>query len=98
MAENFAVCSINASGYDDACCYWKSEKNEVDLLISSESGVVPVEVKYGNNKVSASLREYQDRYHPELSVFLSANEPKGGTTAMIPLYCAERVVPYLSSE
>jgi len=98
MAETMAVCSIKASGYEDDICYWKGGKNEVDLLVSTSKGVVPIETKFGKVTRGTSLNVYCEKYRPQLSVHLSMNNAKGGERIFVPLYSCETLIPYLNRD
>jgi predicted AAA+ superfamily ATPase len=70
--------------------YWRDgNKAEVDLLLSGAGGVVPVEVKAGENKRSASLRSFVNRYAPSVSIRVAArNFGLYGGIKSVPLYAA----------
>jgi predicted AAA+ superfamily ATPase len=70
--------------------YWRSDNTaEVDFLLDHAEGVVPVEVKSGNNKRSASLEVYVKRYEPPFSVRVTArNFGLYGGIKSAPLYAA----------
>ncbi|MBO4696562.1 MAG: ATPase, partial [Lachnospiraceae bacterium] len=69
--------------------YWTNPigKAEVDFLIQSDQGVIPIEVKSGTNLNAKSLRIYRDKYSPKLSVrFSMQNLRLDGGLLNIPLY------------
>jgi predicted AAA+ superfamily ATPase len=70
--------------------YWRSaNKAEVDFLLDTPQGIAPVEVKSGENKRSASMGVYRDRFSPERAYRISTNnfgEEKG--IVSLPLYAA----------
>jgi predicted AAA+ superfamily ATPase len=67
IVENYVAAQFAALGIP--LFYWKSENTaEVDFLIDSDNGIVPVEVKSGKNKASPSLDLYRSRYKPALSL------------------------------
>jgi len=53
--------------------YWTSDTGsaQVDFIVQSPTGVVPIEVKAGTNLHAKSLRVYRDRYAPPLAIRLS---------------------------
>ena len=85
--ENYVMCELAAYGCTGEG-YWASgNAAEVDFLIASDSGIIPIEVKSSDRYRAASLKEYVDRYSPERAVVISMkdyNENDGVTT--IPLY------------
>ncbi|MCL2137745.1 MAG: AAA family ATPase [Coriobacteriia bacterium] len=88
LAESFVACELRSAGY--ALCYWRSENNaEVDFLIEGEDGVIPVEVKSGDNVQSKSLNSYRRKYDPPFSIRLSTKN-FGFTEGIksVPLYAA----------
>ena len=52
--------------------YWTSgAQSEVDFVTQTDSKIIPIEVRSGENVHAKSLKVYRDKYHPELSVRLS---------------------------
>ena len=55
--------------------FWKgSRDSEVDFLISTNDGIIPIEVKANNNTQSKSLNIYRDLYNPEYMIRLSTKD------------------------
>lgn len=81
VAEEFA--SKNISLY-----YWTSESQaEVDFIIQNDDGIIPVEVKSGDNTKSKSLNIYINQYKPIYSIRLSTkNFGMSNNIKSIPLY------------
>ena len=70
-------------------CYWTNPTGlaEVDFLIQSDWGVIPIEVKSGTNLNSKSLKVYREKYSPKLAVrFSMQNLRMDGGLLNIPLY------------
>lgn len=93
FAENYALQAL-ASQFDAAPRYWLNDKprHEVDFLVQAGSGVVPIEVKSGENVKSASLRYYRRKYAEEtpLAVRMSLrNLAYGEGVLSLPLYLAD---------
>lgn len=86
-AENLAVCQLLSAGAEELF-YWRDGRYEVDLLIDTDSGPVPVEVKSGDNTNAVSLRAYSERYSPEKMFLTSTSDASGGTWGHVPLYCS----------
>ena len=53
--------------------YWSNERGgaEIDFVVDTGSAVIPIEVKAEMNLQAKSLKAYQVRFHPNLSVRLS---------------------------
>lgn len=86
IVENYvaqAFISNNISLY-----YWNSgNKAEVDFLLYNKDGIIPVEVKAGNNTQSKSLNIYKEKYNPKYSIRISTkNFGFANGIKSIPLY------------
>ncbi len=89
VAENYVKQALVAAGLDSM--YWTSgAAAEVGFLLVDETmGVVPVEVKSGDNTRSRSLESYRARYHPDRAIRLSArNIGREDGLVSLPLYAA----------
>jgi len=71
VAENFVAQELKASGAANLYC-WTGKTSEVEFLLSTDLGIVPLEVKSGRVTHSKSLGVFEARYHPERSYVLSA--------------------------
>lgn len=91
MAENFVGQELRASGIE-ALYAWQGRSSEVEFLVESAAGVVPLEVKSGRVTQSKSLGVYEQRYHPSRSYVLSArNIHRRNTRHYMPVYTAGRL-------
>ena len=88
LTENYVAAQLVST--DVPLHYWRIEsKYEVDFLIQTGDGIIPIEAKAGTNKVSASLRAYQNTYNPSWVIRLSArNYGFVNQVRTIPLYAA----------
>lgn len=70
--------------------YWTYGKNaEVDFVIHNEDGIIPVEVKAGDNVKSTSLKHYINENKPKYAIRLSTkNFGFENNIKSIPLYAA----------
>ena len=69
--------------------YWTNDRNtsEIDFLISNGQSIVPLEVKAEVNLQSKSLRAYNDKFSPSLSVRTAMTDyKKEGWLLNLPLY------------
>jgi len=75
---------------------WQGRTSEVEFLLETAKGVIPVEVKSGSITQSKSLSVYEQRHHPLASYVLSArNSGSVGTRHYVPLYAAEQLATQL---
>ena len=87
IAENYVAQQLAACGI--RLYYWEAkEKGEVDFLIQTEEGVIPIECKAGENVRSMSLtRSYIPKYSPAWSIRISAkNFGFENNVKSVPLY------------
>lgn len=70
--------------------YWKSKFDaEIDFLLDNDDGVIPVEVKSGDNTQAKSLKIYINEYEPNYSIKISAKDfgfNKNTKIKSVPLY------------
>jgi predicted AAA+ superfamily ATPase len=86
MTENYVAAELTAYGH--AIAYWESNgKAEVDFLLQTEEGVIPVEVKSEDNVQAKNLKEYIKRYEPTYSIRISSkNFGFENNIKSVPLY------------
>lgn len=65
------VCAA-AADYDYPLYCWQEGESEIEFLWSGKTELVPIEVKSGLRTKSRSLGQYISRYHPSLSIRVSA--------------------------
>lgn len=96
VAENFVAQELTASGYAPLH-FWKGKTSEVDFLIASQKGTVPIEVKSGTVLRSRSLSVYIEKFHPAAAFRLSGWNPIYAPDAIadLPLYLAGQLARYL---
>lgn len=70
--------------------YWATASNsEIDFIIYNEDGIIPIEVKAGENTQSKSLKAYANKYSPKYSIRISAkNFGFENGIKSVPLYAA----------
>jgi predicted AAA+ superfamily ATPase len=96
MTENFVLTELTAAGYGDIM-YWGSDNRaEVDFVIMTEMGAVPIEVKSEARVRAASLAEYVRTYSPKAAVLISKKNLRRGETTYLPLYLAGSIDAYLT--
>jgi predicted AAA+ superfamily ATPase len=91
VAENFVAQELRASGMRNLFC-WEGRTSEIEFLLETASGIVPLEVKSGRATRSKSLDVFEKRYNPKRSVVLSAkNIEMRGRRLYIPIYAAGQI-------
>jgi predicted AAA+ superfamily ATPase len=72
IVENYVASQLSA--FQAPLFYWRDESRyEVDFLIDTADGIIPVEVKSGKNKRSASMAAYIERFSPRYAIRITAN-------------------------
>ena len=86
IVENYVAQAFIANNI--SLYYWNSgNKAEVDFLLYNKDGIIPVEVKAGDNTQSKSLNIYREKYNPKYSIRLSTkNFGFANSIKSIPLY------------
>lgn len=73
IAENFVANQLLCNGFD--LFYWKNTATaEVDFLLYTADGVIPVEVKAGENTQSKSLKVYMKKYNAKYAIRISTKD------------------------
>lgn len=88
VTENYVVQQLSASGY--RLYYYKpSASMEIDLVLDTEDGIIPIEIKSGRHKRSTSLKNYCEKYRPPYAIRISElNFGEAGGLRSLPLYAA----------
>lgn len=88
LAESYVANELVTAGLD--LYYWRSDSNsEVDFLIETDDGVIPIEVKSADNVQSKSLNTYRTKYNPAYAIRVSTkNYGFENGIKSIPLYAA----------
>lgn len=86
IVENYVAQSFRANNI--SLYYWNSgNKAEIDFLLYNKDGIIPVEVKAGDNTQSKSLNIYKEKYNPKYSIRISTkNFGFNNNIKSIPLY------------
>lgn len=73
--------------------YYSAEnsRGEIDFLVQSETGYIPIEVKAEENLRAKSLRAFYEKYQPEISIRTSMSDYRREEWLVnIPLYAVNR--------
>lgn len=97
LAEQFVGQELRAHGQEKELYYWERNKHgsdaEVDYLIQSGEGIIPIEVKSGAKGTFKSLQRYVDEEQPPAAYVLShKNYEKNDVFVYVPLYRAGQLV------
>ena len=86
IAENYVAEELNTMAIP--LIYWRSKGDaEIDFLITTNDGIIPIEVKASNRIQSKSLQIYMDKYKPKYGIRLSTkNFGYENNIKSIPLY------------
>ena len=88
IAENYVANQLVCNQFD--LYYYRSDNtSEVDFLLYTKNGIIPLEVKAGSATQSKSLKLYIEKYHPKYAIRISTKDfgfdPKSNMKS-IPLY------------
>ena len=98
FAENFVLQEL----FQSLGCRlysWNRNVSEIEFLLETEDGVVPIEVKAGINKKAKSLGVFMERYKPGQSVLFSGRPLmaiEGRGKLQLPLYAASQLGRFLN--
>ncbi|MDR0696722.1 MAG: AAA family ATPase [Christensenellaceae bacterium] len=86
ITENYVAVALSSN--DHVLYYWGTNGNaEVDFVIETNQGAIPIEVKSSDNTKSKSLIEFVKKYHPAFSIRISKkNFGFENNIKSIPLY------------
>lgn len=86
LAENYVACMLKSSGHK--LYYWTSSNTaEVDFVLDTEDGIIPVEVKANLHSKSKSLEVFKKRYNCKYAIRISGkNFGFENNIKSIPLY------------
>lgn len=88
VAENFVLQELRCRGIDQIYS-WQGTQAEIEFLVTTFSGVIPIEVKAGSVKRAKSFSSYVKKYKPEKGLILGATTSrKDGIVLREPLYKA----------
>jgi hypothetical protein len=89
IAESFVLQELRARSFKRPIVSWYTKEAEVEFVIESSNGPVPIEVKSSHKFRSRSLASYEKRFSPSQSYVLSANRgSKKYKRIELPIYMA----------
>ena len=88
IAKNFVANQLVCQNHE--LYYWKSDNSaEIDFLLYTSDGIIPIEVKASNHTKSKSLNKYIEKFNPKYSIKISSKDfgfDKSKKIKSIPLY------------
>lgn len=91
LTENFVLQQLKEV-FDTEPYYYSDKQIELDFLVQYRTDIIPIEVKAGENKASASFKKYIADKKPVSSIRLSKRGyRKDGEITNIPLYLVNKI-------
>lgn len=96
ITENYVANQLESLGY--SLYYWQSNGiAEIDFLLYTKNGIIPLEVKASDNVQSKSLNVYIEKYKPKYSIRMSSknfgydNEKKIKSIPLYAIFCLKEI-------
>ena len=87
MAENYVLQQLIGKTDIEPFYFMDDHSREIDFIVQSSNGIVPIEVKAGENVRSISLSNYIKKRNPPLAIrFSEKNCGNSGGILSLPLY------------
>jgi len=86
LSENYVMQQLVALGFEPN--YWESDgKAELDFVIQTKNGVLPIECKFADNVQAKSLKVFVNKYEPKYAIRISTkNFGFENNIKSVPLY------------
>jgi uncharacterized protein len=97
LTEQYVFQQLKDSG-DLVIYYWSAERStaEVDFIIQYSGRVIPIEVKAEENLQAKSLKVFNEKFNPGISIRLSMSDFRTqGWLVNLPLYAQSKLVDLL---
>jgi predicted AAA+ superfamily ATPase len=89
IAENYVLQQLTGKTDIEPFYFMDDHCREIDFIVQSKNGIIPIEVKSGDNVQSISLSNYVKKRSPEKAIrFSEKNSGNSGGILSIPLYMA----------
>lgn len=73
ITENYVANQLISNGFN--LFYWQSDAtSEIDFLVNTKDGIIPIEVKSSSNTQSKSLKVYMEKYNPSYGIRISTKD------------------------
>lgn len=97
VAENYVLQQLIGKTDIEPFYFMDDHCREIDFIIQSKDGIIPIEVKSGENVQSVSLSNYIKKRNPAMAIrFSEKNSGNNGGIVSIPLYMACKLPPLLN--
>ena len=95
VAENFVAQEL-ITGNVRELFSWEGRTSEVEFLVATSQGIIPLEVKAGSITKLKSLKVFEEKYIPQKSyVLCGKNISKQNNRTYLPIYMAGKLVESL---
>jgi len=92
LAENFVAQELVAADLSPLYC-WEGKTSEIEFVLQTKFGFVPLEVKSGWVTQSKSLQVYNKSFEPKKRIILSAKNVQSKDSLLhLPLYATSRLL------
>ena len=94
IAENYVANQLVCSGFD--LFYYQNNTSEIDFLLYTKDGIIPVEVKASDNVRSKCLSVYFEKYEPKYMIRISTrnfgynDKTKVKSVPLYAVFCIEK--------
>lgn len=96
VAENYVLQQLIGKTDIEPFYFMDDHSREIDFIVQSSNGIVPIEVKAGENVQSISLSNYIKKRNPPLAIrFSEKNCGNSGGILSLPLYMTCKLEPLL---
>lgn len=96
VSENYVLQQLIGKTDIEPFYFMDDHSREIDFIVQSSNGIVPIEVKAGENVQSISLSNYIKKRNPPLAIrFSEKNCGNSGGILSLPLYMTCKLEPLL---
>jgi predicted AAA+ superfamily ATPase len=97
VAENYVLQQLIGKTDIEPFYFMDDHSREIDFIVQTSNGIVPIEVKAGENVQSISLSNYVKKRNPPLAIrFSEKNCGNSGGILSLPLYMTCKLPPLLN--
>ncbi len=91
LTENFIFQQLKGQ-FEVEAHYYSDNKNEIDAILQYGTGIIPIEVKGGEDRSAKSFKKYVNENTPSCAIrFSKRGYRKDGLFTNIPLYLAPKI-------
>ena len=90
LTENYVLQQLRGQFVGDPH-YFADKNSEIDFVLQYGTGIIPVEVKAGEDRSAPSFKKYIADHHPQHALrFSKRGYRKDGSVTNLPLYLARK--------